>query len=174
MTFNRLVTHKIYIVFLFLFTDAKEEQLADMHAEHRKLLQELEDIERSSQNMKSILDDLHLEEVKTKNTSKITKKALKKAELLFELNNQLTPNDKEVLFKWRLSVYIVKKFLGIHMEQGLGNVLQVVSWVDGSAIECNNVQSPENSENHLEQILWETLSRKSPCYDKWEKLFERN
>lgn len=37
--------------------------MAELYLEHKKLTQELEDLERSSSYMKSILDDLHVEEV---------------------------------------------------------------------------------------------------------------
>lgn len=112
-------------------------------------------------------------QVKTKNTTRIAKKALKKADRLFELSTQLTQKDKEVLFKRRLSLYIAKRFLGIHIQQGPGNVLNVISWSEDSPIQSTSVQAPENGDDFLSQILWESLSRKSGSFERWEKLFEQ-
>lgn len=137
------------------------------------------------------MEDLHLEEVssyqsiiesslipnyplqvKTKNSARITKKSLKKAERLYELNTQLTQKDKEVLFKRRLSLYVAKKYLGIHIEQGPGNELNVISWAEDSPIQSTCVQASANNED-LGNIFWESLSRKSHHFDKWSKLFQQ-
>lgn len=111
--------------------------------------------------------------VKTKNASRQTRKAVKRTDCLFELNTQLTQKDREVLLKRRLSLYIVKKFLGIHIEQGPGNDINIISWSDDSPIQTTCVNSPEQSSD-LAPILWESLSMKSAHYDKWDKLFEKN
>lgn len=103
----------------------------------------------------------------------MTKKALKKAEHQFETRMQLTQKDKEVLFKRRLSLYIAKKFLGIHIDQGQGDQLNVISWSEDSHIQSTCVQRPDNNDDCLAMILWETLSRKSNSFQKWEQLFEQ-
>lgn len=48
---------------LSLLPDNKENQLAELFKEYKTLTQELTDLERSSEHMKSILEDLHVEEV---------------------------------------------------------------------------------------------------------------
>lgn len=88
------------------------------------------------------------------------------------MNTELTQKDKEVLVKRRLTLYIIKKYLGFHVEQGPNNDLNIVSWADGTAIHSNCVKSPEKAHD-LSHILWESFSRKSPHYDQWVKLFEQ-
>lgn len=58
-----LATLSLVLILSYL-ADSKEDQLSELYTEHKKLTQELEDLERSSQCMKSILEDLHLEEVR--------------------------------------------------------------------------------------------------------------
>lgn len=77
------------------------------------------------------------------------------------------------MFKRRLSLYVTKKFLGMHIEQGPGNVLNVVSWSDGRPIQSTCVQASENNRDDLSNIIWESLSQKSNCFEKWEHLFDK-
>lgn len=150
----------------------KDDAILSLDAEQKRLLQELDDLQRTTVHLKSILDDLQVAAVKTKNASRQTRKAVKKTDCLFELNTQMTQKDREILLKRRLSLYILKKFLGIHIEQAPGNDLNIISWSDDSPIQTTCVNSPEQISD-LAPVLWESLSRKSAHYEKWGKLFEK-
>lgn len=86
----------------------------------------------------------------------------------------MTRNDKEVLFKRRLSLYIIKKFLGIHVEQGPDNTLNVISWSEDGPIKAKTIEPPiTENEEVLAKSIWESLAEKSSHLDKWEILFEQ-
>lgn len=64
MSNGQLVPEPLSILIRLILPASKEDQLSELYFEHKRLTQELEDLERSSLRMKSILDDLSVEEVR--------------------------------------------------------------------------------------------------------------
>lgn len=113
--------------------------------------------------------------MKAKNATRLAKKSAKKAARLYELNTQLTERDKEVLFKRRLTLYIIKKYLGFHVEPLPGSSdFNIISWSEDSPVSSTCVKTSPGNDVDYSQMIWKSLSRKSNHYDKWNELFKKS